>query len=163
MNGIGSIKALITIQLDGYMHIVNPVTSLWGAVSKGKSGTFQFFAKNLDTNNMSEKCACVNFEDLFNKIQIHNDSTYEKSYLENTTCELGRSKRILDLIFVSTNGYIDQYFFVLKYPSKFNADVRILKEYKWKKTFKYYTFILQNGYFYGCIHYIQSIVNNLFQ
>ena len=65
------------------------------------------------------------------------------NHLENTTCELGRSKRKLDLIFVSTNGNIDQYFFVLKCLSKFNADVRILKEYKWKKAFKHYTFILQ--------------------
>ena len=88
-NGIGPIKALIIIQLAGHMHIINPVTSLWGTVSKGKSGTFQFFAKNLDSNNVSEKCARDHFENLFNKIQTYNDLTYKTSYLENTTCKLG--------------------------------------------------------------------------
>ena len=125
------------------MLIVNPVTSLWGTVSKGKSGTFQLFAKNLDNKNMSEKCAHVHFEDFFNKIQTYNDLTYVKSDIGNTTCDLVRSKRKLDLIFVSTNGNIDQYFFVLKRLSKFNADVRILKEYKLKKAFKHYTFVLK--------------------
>ena len=60
---------------------------------------------------MSEKCACVHFEDFFNKIQTYNNLTYEKKFLENTTCEVGRSKRKLDLIFVSTNGNIDQYLY----------------------------------------------------
>ena len=41
-------------------------------------------------------------------------------------------QRKLGLIFVNTNSNIDQYLFVLKQLSKFNANVRILKEYKWK-------------------------------
>ena len=82
---------------------------------------------------MSEKCSCVHFEYLFNKIPTYYDSTDKKSFLENTTCELGRSKRKLDMIFVNKNGNIEQHFFVLKSLSKLNADVRVLKEYKWKK------------------------------
>ena len=37
---------------------------------------------------------------------------------------------------MSTNGNIDQYLFLLELLSKFNADVRILKEYKWKNLSK---------------------------
>ena len=93
MNSLGPIKELITIQLTGYMHIVNPVTSLWGTVSKGKSGTFHFFAKNLDNNNMSEKCNHVHFEDPFNKMRPYNDSTYANHILKIRHVILGYQRR----------------------------------------------------------------------
>ena len=38
LKGIGTVKYLLVIQLEGYIHLVDPIALLWASFSKGKTG-----------------------------------------------------------------------------------------------------------------------------
>ena len=61
------LKAFIAIQLIGCMHIVNPMVSLCGTVSRGKSGLFKFFQKNV----------IMEFNKLLRKMKGYNDTSFK--------------------------------------------------------------------------------------
>ena len=43
LQGIGTVRSLVAIQLVGYMHIIDPIALLWATVSKGTKGPANFF------------------------------------------------------------------------------------------------------------------------
>ena len=98
---------MLCIQLAGYMMLVNPIVSLWGAVNKGTSETYKFFTKySREGNTLTDKRAKDYFNILLLKIQRYHDKNFEKSHLECGCCEIGRRHRKLDLIFITkSNDY----------------------------------------------------------
>ena len=46
LKGISTVKSLAAIELAGYMHLIDPIESLWATVSKWATGPATFFSES---------------------------------------------------------------------------------------------------------------------
>ena len=46
LKGISTVKYLVVIQLEWYMHLIDPIALLWATVSKGTTGLATFFSES---------------------------------------------------------------------------------------------------------------------
>ena len=72
-NGIGCVKALLAIQLSGYMNLTNPVVSLWATVTKGNNGAYKYFKTLSKNDNLSQEDTRHEFNELLSKVQKYNN------------------------------------------------------------------------------------------
>ena len=124
--GIGCVKALLAIQLSGYMNLTNPVVSLWAIVTKGNNCAYKCFKTLSKNNNLSQEDTRHKSNALLSKVKKYNNKQFEKANLECCSCELGQRNRKMDIIFLNSANKVHQLMFDIKRLTKKNAIVRVM-------------------------------------